>query len=850
MALAPGTRLGPYEILALIGAGGMGEVYRAKDTKLKREVALKVLPEAFAADPERMARFQREAEVLASLNHPNIAQIYGVEDRALVMELVEGESPKGPIPFDDAWKIGLQMADALEYAHERGVIHRDLKPANVKVTPDGVVKLLDFGLAEAFAPEDAPSANPDNSPTLTMGATHLGVILGTVGYMAPEQAKGKKVDKRADIWSWGVVLYELLKGERIFQGEDAAETLAAVIHNQPDLSGVPTKVRRLLGECLQKDPKLRLRDIGDARRLLEEPVVTRSRSRLGIVIAAAVFSAIALGFGWWHSTRTLDRPGITKLSILPPEGATFDRELPAVSPDGRHVAFQALTAGQTQLWVRDLDSLTSRPLPGTEGGVRPFWSPDSRNIGFFAGGKLKRVALSGGPVLSLAESPHTYFGAWNRDEVILYTPNDAIFRVSGSGGTPTQVTEFDSKTEGFHAVDGFLPDGHHFLFNIIDQHATTRGTFLGDLDSKERRPIRGLESAFPLVVYAPPGYVLFGINRTNRLPSELVAQLFDTSKGELKGGPVPLGETTDAPSYKPGYWSVSQNGVLVYFPNGAARELTWFDRSGRAQGSLGPQGLIPKGVISPDGKTVAFTKSDAMPVTIWLHDVEHGTDTLFEQNAQTPVWSPNGGYVAFSKSGALYRKAVNGPAKEQLLDGSNPQANRFSFDWSSDSRYLLEEIGPNLKSGRDIWVMPLFGDRKPYPLFHSEFNEREPKLSPDMHWLAYTSDESGRDEVYVVSFPNPGRTRKISTDGGSRAVWSRDGKDLYFIGPGGEMMAAEIKPGSDFDYSVPKPLFDTPIGQASFDVAKNGRFLIAVGAAKGATNAIQVVINWPAELKK
>jgi serine/threonine protein kinase len=831
----------------------MGDVYQASDTKLNREVAIKVLPEIFAHDSGRMARFGREAKVLASLNHPNIAHIYGVEERALVMELAEGESPKGPMPFDEAWKIAMQIADALEYAHEQGVVHRDLKPANIKVTPDGVVKLLDFGLARTF--NDAPDtvgSDPSNSPTLTLGGTVVGAIIGTAAYMAPEQAKGKRVDTRADIWSWSVVLYELLTGERLFKGDEAADTLAQVLTKEPDLNKVPVRVRRLLGECLQKDPKLRLRDIGDAKRLLHEPVPSTaapSRIPLGIAITAIVLITTVLGFGWWQSTRTSDHPDITKLSILPPEGATFDRELPAVSPDGRHVAFQALTAGQTLLWVRDLDSLTSRPLPGTEGAVRPFWSPDSRNIGFFAGGKLKKVPLAGSPVSSLADSPHTYFGAWNKDDVILYTPYDAVFRVSASGGTPTQVTDFDPKTEGFHAVDGFLPDGHHFLFTIIGPGATTRGTFLGDVDSKERRPIRGLESAFPLVVYAPPGYVLFGINRTNRLPSELVAQPFDPSKGEMTGGIVSLGETTDAPSNKPGYWSVSQNGVLVYFPNAAARELTWFDRSGRPAESLGAQGLIPYGAISPDGKTVAFAKTDESPGTIWLHDVEHGTDTLFEQNAQTPVWCPDGGHVAFRKDGRLYRKAVNGPAQEQLLDDSNPQANRFSFDLSGDGRYLLEEIGPNPKTGHDIWAVPLFGDGKPYVLVHGEFNERGPKLSPNGRWLAYTSDESKRDEVYVVSFPNPGRPWHISTSGGSRPVWSRDGKELYFIGPAGAVMAVAIKPSSNFDYSAPRRLFDTSIGLASFDVARDGRFLIAV-VAKGGADAIQVVINWPAELKK
>src|SRR5262252_5847904 len=429
MALATGTRFGDYEILAPIGAGGMGEVYRARDNKLKRDVALKVLPQELARDPGRMARFQREAKVLASLNHPNIAHIYGVEENALVMELVEGEPPKGPMPFEDAWKIALQMADALEYAHERGVIHRDLKPANVKVTPDGVVKLLDFGLAKAFSETpDAGATDPENSPTITLGATVAGTVMGTAAYMSPEQAKGKRVDKRADIWSWGVVLYELLTGERLFKGDEAADTLAQVLTKEPNLERVPLKVRRLLSECLQKDPKQRLRDIGDARRLLDdssaplEPVTAPKLSSWLAWTAAAVLAVVAAGFvALW--LRPAPLPQVTRFEIHAPPGSTLPLGMPAISPDGRTIAFTVNDPdGKRRIHLRPIDRIETRALPGTEGAVHPFFSPDGRALAFGVATPqlpLKRIEVAGGAALDLVEGQAPWQGAWGQNGEIL-----------------------------------------------------------------------------------------------------------------------------------------------------------------------------------------------------------------------------------------------------------------------------------------------------------------------------------------------------------------------------------------------------------------------------------------------
>jgi hypothetical protein len=519
MALVPGSRIGPYEIVAAIGAGGMGEVYRAHDPKLKRDVALKVLPDAFANDPERLARFAREAQVLASLNHPNIAQIYGVEDRALVMELVEGESPKGPMAFEEGWKICSQMADALEYAHDKGIVHRDLKPSNLKVTPEGVVKLLDFGLAKAFRPDVVAAGETDNSPTLTLGATQVGVILGTAAYMSPEQAKGKGVDKRADIWSFGVVFYELLTGKRLFKGEDVSDTLAQVLTKTPEIEKAPLEAQRLLRRCLERDPKKRMRDIAEAKYYLEGDVLPSAEAErrqdrrshwhwLAWVVAGAVTLALA-GVSFQHFRETAPVEQELRYTIATPEGSTVHSF--ALSPDGRHLVIAAQVGGRRQLWLRGMDALEAQPMPFTEEATYPFWSPDSRFIGFFAQGKLKKVAASGGPSQSLCDVPNGRGGSWSRDDVIVFSPANSgisIQRVSAAGGVPVDVT----KTKGDQRHPLFLPDGHHFLYLARGATAEKNGIYVGSLDENGNR--RVLEDVSG-VVYAPPrekartGHILF-----------------------------------------------------------------------------------------------------------------------------------------------------------------------------------------------------------------------------------------------------------------------------------------------------------------------------------------------------
>ena len=857
--VAVGKRLGAYEIIGLLGAGGMGEVYRARDTKLRREVAIKVLPREFQNDPARLVRFEREALVLASLNHSHIAAIYGLEEfqglRFLVLELVEGPTlaeriASGPIPADEAVGTAVQIMGAMEYAHERNVIHRDLKPANIKITADGRVKVLDFGLAKALAGPDA-TTDPANSPTVTIGGTAAGVILGTAAYMSPEQARGKPLDKRTDIWSFGVVLYEMLTGRQPFQCDTVSETLASVLKEQPDLNQVPAHLQPLLRSCLQKDPKQRLHDIADGRLLLEAapaPPKTAQTPRLAWTVAVCAIVAV-LSLGWLYLRKPAEQPRVFKLSIPAPEG-TFTPAAPEISPDGRHVAFGVVTAGRQRLWVRDLDSFTSRSLPGTEGGYRPFWSPDSRTIAFFANGELKRTDPAGGPALTICDSPTGFFGAWSKGNTILFTPRPGgLFSVPAAGGTPVPVTSFEPASVLFHAVRAFLPDGHHFLYTAVTGPGNEGIVYAGDLNSNSRS--RVLEGK--LAAYAS-GYLLFMRGQT------LMAQPFDEGRLHTTGNPEPVADSVKVESRGPPLVSASENGVLVYLPVDTGvlmSQLTWFDRSGKSLGVAGASGEILFPAISPDGASIALDRQDLQNSGIWLKDPAHGSDmrlTPGHIKVSNPVWSPDGRRIAFStlnQSGMVYQvyQHVLGEAGEdQPLDVDT--RSKVLEDWSRDGRYLIETALDSNKAGH-IWVLPLFGDRKAYPLLHSEANELETKLSPDTHWLAYASDETSRKEVYVVGFPKLDGKWQISTGGGDRPVWSRDGKELYFISADQKMMSVGIKSGDRFDYTAPKPLFDTPISPfASFDIAKDGRFLIPVPMEQGGASEIDVIVNWTAALKR
>jgi eukaryotic-like serine/threonine-protein kinase len=885
--MKPGTKLGSYEVLAPLGSGGMGEVYRARDTKLGRDVALKVLPEAFAKNAERMARFEREAKVLASLNHPNIASIYGLEEangaRALVMELVEGPTlaeriMQAPFPLDEALPVAKQIAEGLEYAHERGIIHRDLKPANVKVRPDGTVKILDFGLAKAL--EETPEAGTINdSPTISAAASREGMILGTAAYMSPEQARGKTVDRRGDIWSFGAVLFEMLSGQQAFPGEDVSHTLAAVIMKEPDWSvlpsSLPASVGRLLRRLLTKDPRQRLRDIGDARISLDEvlsgapeaaptpgaAVPIWRRAMPWTLFGVTAIALAALAWVYQRAVNTSAPAQLLRYEVFPPEKTNFGTFMSwfpfDLSPDGRHLAFTATSeSGTTLLWVRDLDSLVSRPLPGTDGATFPFWSPDSRTLAFQAGSKLERVEISGGAPQVLCSVAMVVGGSWNQDGVILFGSTRGLMRVSAAGGTASPITKVDhSGGEIGHGIPSFFPDGRHFLY--LRDFGPAEGTYLGSLDTgSDQLGSKPLVAGRVMCLLSPgPGPAQILCRQTN---GTLTAQNFDVSRGKLEGDPVPIAEGVA------NYFTVSANGVLAYAGVNEARlQLTWFNRQGKILGTVGEPGVLPEPAISPDGSTVVVPRTaEDGGSDLWLYNLGHGTRsrlTLDRKGNSFPVWSPDGSHIAFVslREGTpyVYQKAVNGMGQAEAFERTGPR--RLS-DWSRDGRYLIEE-GPNAGSFSSIWVLPLSpeqgrSERNSALYLDEAFTEIPGKVSPDSHWIAYDYDETGRDEIYVGTFPMPSGKWAVSINGGTRPTWSRDGKELYFIGLDGSLMAADVKtgPGGAFQSGAPQALFDPHIGGNRFtwfDVAKDGRFLIPVQAGQS-RSSITVLVNWPSLLKK
>jgi serine/threonine protein kinase len=854
-----GENIAHYHITAKLGEGGMGEVYRATDTKLHREVAIKVLPQSFAQDAERMARFTREAQVLASLNHPNIGQIYGVEDRALVMELVEGETLKGPLPVETALDYARQIADALEAAHEKGIVHRDLKPANIKVTRQGVVKVLDFGLAKAA---EEPAGNAENSPTLTISPTRAGLILGTAAYMSPEQARGKAVDKRADIWAFGVVLYEMLTGQRLFKGETISDTLAAVLKEEPNLERVPAKVRRLLQICLEKDPKKRLQAIGDWRLLLLEdgPVAAPSRSRLGIgAVAGVLFVALGI-LSFVHFREVSPQKNVLRYTIAAPENTTNLHSF-AVSPDGRLVAIAATVNGKRQLWLRALDALQAQRMPGTDDATYPFWSPDSRYIGFFAQSTLKKVPASGGPPQSLCDVSNGQGGSWNRDDVILFSPSPsngfAIQRVSAAGGMRADVTRRKG-TSGVSVFPVFLPDGRHFLFVVDGVSTEQNGVYLSSLDGKENRRVLADVST---VVFAS-GRLLFIRENT------IVSQPFDAASGQTKGevSTVAEGVSFTYISYVP--VSVSQNGVLLYESGSLAggNQMAWYDRSGKLLGVVGPPGLVFDPAISPDEKSIAYRRLSPRN-DLWLWDLTRGTEQRFTSDPSAiiaPFWSPKGDRMVFAsnRNGTLnlYQKATSGTGKDDLLlmDGNR----KWPTQWSRDGRFIVySENEPKTKY--DIWLLEVGrAEWKPVPFLRSEFNEFQGQLSPDSQWMAYTSDKTGQREVYVVAFPTGEGETRLSIAGGEQPRWRGDGKELFFVGADGKIMAVAVKATAgnkpSFEPETPQPLFETHLARPpvnplfEYDVTADGkRFLLdTTGGGSGPVLPLNVVVNWDVGPKK
>ena len=883
MPLAAGTRLGSnYEITGSIGAGGMGEVYRATDIKLKREVALKVLPDAFARDANRMTRFQREAELLAALNHPNIAAIYGLEEsdgrRALIMELVEGETlaeriQRGPIPAAEALQIARQIAAGLEYAHEKGIVHRDLKPANVKITDQNSVKILDFGLAKALSDDRGSTPNAEDSPTMTMGTTQAGVILGTATYMSPEQARGKAVDKRADIWAFGVVLYEMLTGKRPFRGEGITEILAAVIKEEPAWSAVPVNLRPLLQRCLEKNPAHRLRDIGDAMCLVDlapvEAPPVHSQSRPIWLWAAAAFfliAAAATPFAVAHLREKPPAHGVTRFEVPPPPKGAFDIYM-ALSPDGRRLAFTGVGAdGVVRIWLRDLESVEAHQLAGTENVASLIWSPDSRFIAFGSGSQLKKVDIGGGSPVKLCDSATAVgSGAWSPNGVIVFGGRGAgaVQKVSEAGGVASPVTALDpARGETYHSFPAFLPDGRHFVY--LRNSATVQGIYAGSLDSKPSEQSSKLLFQSRLnAVYAPavgsgPGDLLFVRDGT------LMAQPFDASRLELAGEPAPVAEQVGSTNTY-GNYSVSQDGTLAYRVGapGGQSELAWMDRTGKRLATVAGAGVRTFEALSPDEKTVAYVQQAPQgggTSDLWLYDIARGTNTRFTFGpglVTSPVWSPDSRSIAYGATAAtatydIYRKPASGAAKEELVLKAGDNL-RLS-DWSRDGKTLVYVSSTGTP---DVWMLPMEGEHKPAPYLQAQFYQFNGQLSPDGRWMAYTSNETGEYQIYVQPVPATGAKWQVSVMGGDRARWRRDGKELFYIGADQRLMAVAIKAGSTFEAAIPQPLFPTPVTftlnnfQFFYTPSADGqKFLLRVPVGAATPSPITVVLNWRTALSK
>ncbi len=878
----------------------MGEVYRAEDAKLGREVAIKVLPEAVAQDAERLARFEREAKMLAALNHPNIAAIYGLEEADgkpfLVLELVEGETlaeriSKGPVALDDALRIAQEITMALEAAHDQGIVHRDLKPANVKLTPEGKVKVLDFGLAKAWEPTASSGSGPllTASPTLSHQMTAAGVLLGTAGYMSPEQARGHPVDKRSDIWAFGCVLLEMLTGRRTFGGDTVTDVIAAVVAREPEWEALPTdtpeELTRLLRRCVEKDADKRLRDIGDVRLEIDEilaaptveavaageeavqaATVAKSSPLWKFAAVGATLVALGLGFLLWRAYSV--EPEIVRASIPAPPGTDFNllTSYPgpvAVAPNGKSLAFSTVDEkGKVQLWVRDLTDLTAQPLAGTDNARYPFWSPDSKEIAFFSQNKLKKIEATGGPALTLCDAPNGKGGTWNREGLIVFAPNSTspLHRVPDAGGEAIPVTEFDTdRGANSHRHPRFLPDGTHFLFVARTSFGGVQDEtklMVGSLDGE----VRELMPTVSNVEFAA-GHLFYVFEQT------LMARPFDPDSLELTGNAYPLAENVffDPPAFL-GVFSVTDQGLLAYQTGemaGVTRNaiLEWRDRTGEILGTIGDKDTYAEIVLSPDDQqaVIGLTDPDTGNLDLWILDLERQIKSRFtfdEGNDWIAVWSPDGTRVAFSsdrgKPGSLFIQSVTGGGEAELVL-ENDQLS-FPISWSQDGRYLFYE---NWKpEGPDIFALDLEDGGEPISIQATSFFERIPNVSPDGRWVAYQSDESGQEEVYVTAFPEQGRKWQVSIDSGEWPRWSRDGGQIFFRSESALMVAGVDGSGESFRVGKVTNLFDfnTELNGYAYDVSADGeRFLtIQVGEEGGQTafDPMTLVLNWQNDLRQ
>jgi serine/threonine protein kinase len=860
--MGPQTSIAHYRLASKLGEGGMGTVWRATDTRLHREVAVKILPDDFAADPDRLARFAREAQVLASLNHPNIAAIYGVEDRALILELVEGPTlaeriAQGPIPLDEALPLLQQLADALEYAHEKGVVHRDLKPANLKITPDGRLKVLDFGLAKAFTPDPAAVPDPRSSPTLTMRATMAGAIMGTAAYMAPEQARGHNVDKRADIWAFGVVVYEMLAGRLLFDAPTVSDTLALVLTKDPDLTVVPVAVRPLLARCLERDPRKRLRDIGDALPLLatSAPPAPPTRSPMTLIALAAVsiLSAIAVSFVHFREQPPAT-PLPVRFEVSPPPGSILTPAL-SLSPDGRALAFVAQGQNRPrQLWVRALDSLEARPLAEASASGALVWSADGRFLVFSGSGQTRKADLLAGTVQTLCSAcPNIMGGGWNRDGVLLYTTTfSGLMRMGAPGDAPVQPIPGGGVARGNVF---FLRDGRRFLYT-----REGRGIFLGALDTPLRdtdSPLLPTTDARFAYAQSPAGsdYILF------QRAGELLAQRLDPDRLTAVGQPAAL--ASDVATF-----TASNTGVLAYRAGSAAAvgtRLVWYDRGGKLGATIA-SAVNYNGVtaITPDGKSAYVDRAEPDgSYRVWVADLARGVFSRLSASDRpeaAPIPLPDGRVaVTYQSPGGGSDIYALGAGQPELLVKS-PTV-KHSNDVSPDGRWLIYD-DHNGVNRQDLMVLavpaPGAVPSKPIPFLATPADETFGQFSPDGHWVAYSSDETGRREIYVREFfPNASpaagaRKWLVSTEGGDKPRWSRNGRELYFLSPTNKMMAAPVAISSVFEPGIPVSLFDVRVaGFAPYVVAPDGRFLVSTLSQPGnePSAPITVVLNWPATLK-
>ncbi|HEY2796868.1 MAG TPA: protein kinase [Thermoanaerobaculia bacterium] len=884
MTLSTGKRLGPYEIVAPIGAGGMGEVYKAKDTRLDRTVAVKVLPQHLSSSPEVRQRFEREAKTISQFSHSHICALYDVgregETEYLVMEFLEGETladrlVKGPIPIDQTLRIGIEILAALDAAHKSGIVHRDLKPGNVMLTKAGV-KLLDFGLAKLAAAPVTEVSEATSLPTALQQSQPLttrGTILGTFQYMAPEQLEGGEAGPRSDIFSFGCVLYEMLTGQKAFSGKSQASLIGSIMNTDPaPISSIqpmiPASLDRIVKGCLAKEPEHRWSTAHDVMLQLQwiaeggslagvaAPVVARRKNREKLawgLLAAALVAAAALAVGF---VRRAPKPApLVRFDILPPpEVATMD--VPRISPDGRFLAFDATDMeGKARIWVRPLNALTAQPLPGTDGGARPFWSPDSRYIGFIAEGVMKKVDVTGGPPTKICDAPGGSDGTWSSAGVIIWdgTGTDPLYRVPAAGGTRIVAVALDAaKKETSVGWPQFLPDGKHFIYLVTGEKPEDSAYWIGAIDSKEKAK---LSPAQTLVQYAPPGQLLFVRDRT------LVAQPFDAGALKITGEALPLAEKIGTDNVGLARFSVSSNGVLAYRTGETGGRLLWRDRSGKELDTLGDPGDYANPALSPSGDRLAFSLTDSRSGKgdIWIRDLARGVNSRFTLGAGNnvrAVWSPDGATIVFTsdRSGVfdVYEKSAKGAGEEKLLLHTDEPKSASS--WTRDGRYIAY-VSRNPKTLFDLWALPTIGDRKPVPIAVTAFNEQSPMFSPDGRYIAFVSNESGRDEIYVQTFPEPGGKWQVSNEGGSDPSWRGDGKEIYYRSPDQKLMAVEIRAGADFQAGVPQALFPIRIRigapRNKYTPSADGqRFMIAAPLGRDAMSPTTIVLNWPAGMGK